>query len=338
MVRIRAGRGGFVMIIGAFFIFLILSGAIQFALASAKNTFPANRITWIVPGKAGGGFDLTARCIAPYLSMHLKELAKGVTGGDIMIKNEEQAGGRRAYSNIFHARPDGYTIGYFHSAFVTDNITSEIEFDCSTYAFLVRAGVSSAVILTRKDMFKTWGDMMKAGREKELKWACGAFSRGGHVTGILTREVAKVPARLVNFPGNAENMNALLRGDVHLAVVTEEAARPMIASGEVRALTILSQKSQYPGVPSIAELGYPELIEASQVHRMVIGPPSLSKEIRDIYIAAFRKVFNNKDFLLQAKKMDFEPDPVYGDDAERLAKKLFKYYDEKTPVLKKYLQ
>ena len=44
-----------------------------------------------------------------------------------------------------------------------------------------------------------------------------------------------------------------------------------------------------------------------------------------------------REFLAQAARVDFDPDPLYGSDAERLAKKLFKYYDDKTPILKKYL-
>jgi hypothetical protein len=36
--------------------------------------------------------------------------------------------------------------------------------------------------------------------------------------------------------------------------------------------------------------------------------------------------------------LEFDPDPLYGVDAEKQAQKLFKYYDDMTPILKKYLQ
>jgi len=41
--------------------------------------------------------------------------------------------------------------------------------------------------------------------------------------------------------------------------------------------------------------------------------------------------------LTQAKKIGFDPDPLYGADAERPVKKIFKYYDDNASILKKYL-
>jgi len=102
-------------------------------------------------------------------------------------------------------------------------------------------------------------------------------------------------------------------------------------------LATLAENSKYPGVPSIAQLGYPELADPLTMTYLIIGPPNLPKEITDILIPAFKKVFNDKEFLNQAKKIDFEPDPLYGEDAERLSKKLFKYYDEKMPIVRRYL-
>jgi tripartite-type tricarboxylate transporter receptor subunit TctC len=57
-------------------------------------------------------------------------------------------------------------------------------------------------------------------------------------------------------------------------------------SGEFRLLTVLSKTSQYPGVPSIAELGYPELADTLNLHRVVIAPPDLPKEITNILLCA----------------------------------------------------
>jgi hypothetical protein len=41
---------------------------------------------------------------------------------------------------------------------------------------------------------------------------------------------------------------------------------------------------------------------------------------------------------VEIQKMEFNLDPVYGAEAERLAKKLFAFYEEKGPILKKYLR
>lgn len=316
----------------------VLLGNVRLPLAFAADVYPADRVTWICPLKAGGGYDLIARCIAPYLGKYLKEVSKEAKGGEVVVKNVPEAGGRRAYANIQNAKPDGYTIGDFNTGFIAETIISKTDIDFAKYTYLVRLGVSLRLIVVHKRGFNNWDEMMKAGKEKELKWAAASFGQGGHVTSILIKEAAKLPVRLVNFPSGAENVNALLRGDVHMATVSEEAAKAMIDAGEFRVLAVLSETSERPGVPSIAQLGYPELADPCKIQRLVIGPPNLPKDINNILASAFKKVFNDKEFLAKAKKLDFEPDPLYGADAERIAKNIAQYYEEKTPILKKYLE
>jgi len=337
MEKLRKNRRDFLRIIGILVGTALLVG-IHLSLVFGAEIYPSERITYIVPVKAGGGFDLIARSMALYLPKYFKEVSKGAKGGDIVIKNVAEAGGARAYNNIFYARPDGYTIGDFNTAFVTDNITEKIEFDVSKYTFLARIGASERYIVVRKDGFKNWEEMIKAGKEKEVKWAASNFGRGYHVSSILLKEAAKLPIRLINFPGAAENVNALLRGDVQVAMLTEESSKPMLDAGEIRAIMVLSEKSEFPGVPTVAQLGFPELAETTKLQRFVIGPPNIPKEITNVLISCFKKVFSDKEFLAHAKRLNFPPNPIYGEDAERLAKNLFKYYEEKTPILKKYLE
>jgi len=316
----------------------VLAGGTGLPMAWAKEAaYPSERITWIVPVKAGGGFDLIARTIAMNLGKQFKEVSKGAKGGDVVTRNMTEAGGAKAYSTIFHAKPDGYTIGDFNTAFITDNITGKPDFDCKKYTFLLLTGSSVRLVVSNKNGFKNWEEMVKAAREKEIKMAASNFGRGYHVACILLKEATKIPMKLVNFPGAAENANALLRGDVNVAMLTEESSRAMIEAGEFRVLAVLDETSDYPGAPSIAQLGYPDLAEPTKLQRFVIGPPNIPKEVKDPLVANFKKVFNDKECLAQLKKLEFAPAPLYGADAEKLAKKLFNYYDEYTPLLKKYL-
>lgn len=339
MSNFERERREFLRVVGIGTGALLASGGPLARLASAKESFPSDKINWICYVKAGGGWDVTDRAIAPYLTKYLKEGATDAKDVDVSVKNVAEAGGRRAYSTIFHAKPDGYTIGDFNTAFATDaGDPKQLDFDFTRFTYLVRTGASDRILLANKNGFKTWDEMMKAGREKEIKWAASNFGQGHHVSSILLKETAKIPARLINFPGSAENLNALLRGDVNVALVSEESAKAMIAAGELRVLTTLSETSQYPGVPSISQLGHPELAEPLKLHRFVVGPPNMPRDVTDPLLRAFAKTFQDKEFLSMAKKIDFEPKPAFGADADRIAKKMFKYYDEKAPILKKYLQ
>ncbi len=336
MNRLEKERRDFLRIMGIGGMATLLAG-IPAVNSFAKDVYPTEKISWIIPVKPGGGMDMVARSIMNYLQIAIKEVVKDAKGGGFVAKNVPEAGGRRAYSTIFYAKPNGYTIGDFNTAFITDSIVDTIDFDYTKYTFLVRTGAAERAIVARKNTFKSWEELFKAGKAKELKLAASNFGRGYHVACILLKEATKLPARLINFPGAAENMNALIRGDVDIAMLTEESIKPMVDAGEFKLLLWIGDRSPYTGVPNVADIGHPELSEPLKLQRLVIGPPNLPKPISDVLIAAFKRLFVNKEFLEQAKKINFDPAPLYGSDAEKLAKKLFQYYTDQTPLLKKFL-
>ncbi len=317
----------------------ILLGGMQPSFSFAEEVYPAKRITWLNPTKAGGGSDAIARLLARYLQKHLTEAGTGAKGfSGVVIKNDQTAGGLKAYSAMFNAKPDGYMIGDFNNAFMTESIFSpKLDFDYKKFTFIARSGNKTTLLLTRKDGFKSWEHMLKAGKEKTVKLGTTSYGRSGHISCIFLKETAKVPARIINYPGAAETVSALVRGDVDLIVTTSTATKALVDSGEFRVLLVLDDTSEYPGVPSLPQIGYPELTGPLGQHRLIIGPPNLPKETTDALIVAFKKVFSDIEFLGHAKKIDCDVNPLYGKDAEKVVKELAKYYEDMTPMLKKHL-
>jgi len=304
----------------------------------AQEVYPSEKITWIVPVKPGGGVDLMARFLAPQLTEVFKESRSGIKGGEIAIKNVAESGGRRAYSNIFHAKPNGYTIGDFNPGFVTENLTSKPEFDFNKFTFLVRTGASLRVIATKRDGFRNWDEMMRAAKEKEIKWAAGNFNRSAHIDSIMTKEAMSIPARLINFPGTAESVNAILRGDVHVGLFSLDSIYALVKAKELQLLMVFSDKNEFAGVPSVKDLGHPELADTICYHRVIVAPPNLPKEIANTIIAAFKKVLSRKDVIDWAERTEFTLSPFYGAEAEKLTQKVMNYYIQMTPTLLKYLK
>ncbi len=86
-------------------LFVVLSLAAQIAAAA----YPDRPITMIVAYSAGGGTDLVARAIAPYVEKYLGGGAK------IVIVNRTGAGGEIGFAALAAAPPDGYTIGFVNT-------------------------------------------------------------------------------------------------------------------------------------------------------------------------------------------------------------------------------
>jgi tripartite-type tricarboxylate transporter receptor subunit TctC len=256
----------------------------------------------------------------------------------VIIKNVTAAAGKKCLDMLNNAKPDGYTFGALDSSFATESLMSELEFDLNKFTYLLQFNDTTRIVVVRKDGFANWNEMMVAARAKELKWGIAQFGRATHVDSIIIREAFGIPARLIPFGGTAGMMAALIRGDVQMATGSDDSAKPLIVSGEIRVLADFTAKGGYPGVPTSADLGRPDLIEKVSGHRFFIGPPNMPKRISNIMIAAFKKSLQDPAFLAWAKRIDLQVNPIYGDEADKMAKRIFKYYTvEMKPLLTKYL-
>ena len=306
-------------------------------LALSKDIYPSEKITYVIPNKPGGGHDIYARAISPYLTKYMQQLAPGAKGGQLLLRNEPAAAGRKGFSLLFNSKPDGYTIGAIDTAPVTDNIMGTSEFDFTKLTFLLLAVSTTKMIVTNKRGYNSWQELQAAMKKEPVKMAVGAFGRANHVSGIVINERMKTNFKFIALPGTAESMNALLRGDVQAALVSEDAVKPLINAKELKVLLVFDEKSAYSGAVSIKEAGFPELVDSISSHRFVVAPPKLAPEPKRILIEALKKVNADKDFLAWAKKAEFPLRNLYASDAEKTFLNIIKTYYELTPLLKKYL-
>src|SRR5689334_9982846 len=93
--------------IAKLFAWCCVSGVAISALAQAA--YPDKPIAMIVAYAPGGGTDMTARAIAPYIEKYLGNQAR------IIIVNKSGAGGAIGFSQLAHSPADGYTIGMINT-------------------------------------------------------------------------------------------------------------------------------------------------------------------------------------------------------------------------------
>src|SRR6187401_2309034 len=87
-----------------------LTGVVGLSLGvSAYAAYPDKPITMIVSYAPGGGTDLTARAIAPYIEKYLGNNAR------IIILNKSGAGGAIGFAQLAASPADGYTIGMINT-------------------------------------------------------------------------------------------------------------------------------------------------------------------------------------------------------------------------------
>ena len=87
----------------------LLLTAAAIAPGVARAGYPEQPIKMIVAYAAGGGTDIIARVMAPYIGKYLG------SGASIVVVNRAGAGGGIGFAELANAQPDGYTIGFINT-------------------------------------------------------------------------------------------------------------------------------------------------------------------------------------------------------------------------------
>jgi tripartite-type tricarboxylate transporter receptor subunit TctC len=205
-------------------------------IASAL-TYPTRQVRLIVPFPAGGGPDVAARLLAPWLSDRL--------GQTFVVEDRPGAGGSIATEAVVRAAPDGYTLlcasaANAVNATLYDNLSFNFIRDIAPVAcigdipfvMVVNPSLPANSVLE----FITYAKA-NANKVNMASAGIGSFS---HVSGALFKIMAGVD--MLHVPYRVNFMPDLLAGQVHVAFTTITFSIGQIRSGTLRALAVTSAK------------------------------------------------------------------------------------------------
>jgi tripartite-type tricarboxylate transporter receptor subunit TctC len=265
--------------------------ALTLFACSSGGEYPQDDITIVIPYNPGGGFDTYVRALARSLENHLPEDI------NVLAKNSPGAGGRRGASDVFRARPDGYTIGAFNlpGVLVPELQNISIGYKLSEVSWLVTMGRDPYAYSVKGDSPLQSIEDVKALGRTVLYGATGPGSTSYIATNIIN-EVLEIPYEVVTgYTGSSSYVLGLIRGDFDAALVSMSTARPYIQSGDIRALAIFGADSDDVQVADAADLGESHLGELAVV-RMIGGPPGLPENIRATLETALLAAMDDPEF------------------------------------------
>jgi tripartite-type tricarboxylate transporter receptor subunit TctC len=231
--------------------------AAQGALAQAP--FPSKPITWVVGFPPGGGADGVARIVTAKMSQNI--------GQTIVVENRPGASSMIAAQYVAQAPADGYTVfGAENGALVYNAaLYSKLNYDPAKDFAPVTNIITAPLLLVVHPSFpasdfKTFIDVVKK-QPGKLNYA----SPGKGIAHYLAMEMLKARAGLdivdVSFKGIGPVVQDMLAGQMQIAVIDTVVVLPHVRSGKLRALASFTSRrlAVTPDVPSMAELGYPDL-------------------------------------------------------------------------------
>ena len=290
--------------------------------------FPAEDITVVIPFNSGGGFDTYVRALAPNVEKYLQ--------GDVNVlpKNLPGAGGRRGASDVFRARPDGYTIGIFNMPGVLIPQLQGIptQYDLARVTWLATIGYDPYVFAVRGDSpFRSIEDLKRLGRTISFG-ATGPGSTAYVATSIVS-ETLDMPYDIVTgYTGSSAYLLGLIRGDFDAAMISLASARAYLESGDIRAIAVFGSESSDPVIADAHDLGVPELAELRLV-RMLGAPPDLPEDIKGLLESALIAAMQDADFEAWLARTGNVVHPANAQQTAHAVLEMRQFYERFKPLL-----
>lgn len=224
------------------------------------QSYPNRPVRIVIPFAPGGGADVVGRGLAQQLGMALN--------ANFIVDNRSGAGGVIGTEIVARAAPDGYTLLLAPSSHVANPaVMTRLPYDAEK-SFEPISLVASATVLLAVNA-KVPADNLKAyikeaGSQGNVKLNNYGSSGNGtpfHLVSEQFKRSTGLALQHVPYRGGSPAAAALVAGDVAVEFETIVTLGPFVKSGGVRALAVTSAKRSplFPNVPTIAELGYPEL-------------------------------------------------------------------------------
>ncbi len=221
----------------------LLAGAAIAGPVWAQGGWPSRPLRLVVGFPPGSSPDLTARALADPLAQAL--------GQPVVVENRPGAGGNIAADVVARAR-DEHTLGLMINGNLTiaKLLNPATPYDPFTDLAPVSLIGTAPLVLTAA---------ASAGNAAGDRWNYGSPGVGtiAHIGMEMLKAATGWRAVHVPYPGNPQVINAMLQGDVQVALLPPGLAMPQVQSGRLRAvgLTSAGRSTLAPGVPSLAEVG-----------------------------------------------------------------------------------
>ncbi len=273
--------------------------------ALAQAPYPDKPVRFVVAFAAGGYADAVARLVGQKLGERL--------GQSIVVENRGGAGGNLATRQVAAAKPDGYTLLVHTTAFsINPTLYRNPGYELKSFV-PVAYTVSTPGVFTvhPSNPANTLKELIQEYKGKRVTYATAGVGSSSHLAGdYLLRSLAGLDAVHVPYQGGAPAITAGLANQVDVLSVSMPPVLPHIKSGKLKVLAVSSLKpvAALPGVPRVADSGFPDFEERSWVG--LFAPAGTSTAIVDKLNAAVNAIIAEPDAQQRFAAMGAEAEPM----------------------------
>ncbi|MBD2848057.1 tripartite tricarboxylate transporter substrate binding protein [Paenibacillus sp. IB182496] len=287
----------------------VLAGVLAVAGCSGGKTedagkYPSKPITWVVAYPAGGAPDLPARTLQPYVEKYLPN------NGKLSIVNKGGSGGTIGMTEVFKAKPDGYTIGTAAAAAITNlPLLGDTPYQYDELEPLLNYVKAAQFLVVPADApYDNFDEWLAYASEhpEEFTYGVAGNANAQHVAMENFANQADVQIRAITYKGENEILTNLLGKQIKGGILNHALAYEHVKAGTLKLIVnITGVKPDYAAdIPTFKELGYD--VEANFFNGLFV-PLETPEELKTILQDAFKQALEDPELLAKFEELQLIP-------------------------------
>ena len=283
--------------------FICLALAALAPLAADAQTYPTHAVRLMVPFPPGGATDIVGRLVAAKM--------QDVWGQPVVIENKPGAGTVVGTEYVAKSAPDGYTLGTVVTAYVINpSLRSDLPYDTlKDLTGVTQVSVQQLVMAAYPGFPANTIPELIALAKKEpgkLAYATPGSGTAMHLSVELLKTSTGIDLVHVPYKGGAPAQQDVMAGRVPILMDVLYAVQPLIKSGKIKVLALLSPKRDpdAPEYPVVSE-SVPGVSALSLVG--IVAPAATPKDLVARISADIAKAVKSSDLTERMKQQGMEP-------------------------------
>jgi tripartite-type tricarboxylate transporter receptor subunit TctC len=271
--------------------------------AHAQPSYPSGPINLVIPLAAGDATDTAARAITEELSRELKVA--------IVPVNRPGAAGALGTDLVVKAPKDGHTILLTNNAAlvfrtVLDPKTASYDpfRDLTPLALAMRS--PSILVANAEQPYHDFKEMIDYGKKAPISIGTAGVGSVGHFCINTNASLTKADLTMVPYTGATPALTAVRGNHVGAVILALGTMTGHLKSGALRGIVISSKVSEFPDIPTLAELGYSEPLFG--IWTAFFAPAGVPPEVTNVLVPALERAITAPGVAARLKPLGIVPE------------------------------